>query len=109
MDKVRSDAMLKRVNGLQSKGCLVLICPSIAFKENFSVGPVLTHLQTTQQLGGKVVGTSECQLAYANIRVSPCNIAFYSGALTLAVELSPEGCTEPVRPAVRGYSCHPLP
>jgi hypothetical protein len=46
MDKMRSGVMLKRVNDLQSKGCLVLICPSVAFKENFSVGPVLANFQS---------------------------------------------------------------
>ena len=109
MDKVKSDAMLKRVNGLRRKRCLALIAPGVAFKENFSVRPILTRLQSTQQLGGKVVRTGECHLAYTNIRVSPCNIASSSGAVTIVEELSLEGCAEPVCPAVRGYSRHPLP
>jgi hypothetical protein len=109
MDKVRSDAMLKRVNGLQRKRCLALIAPGVTCNENFSVRPVLAHLQSTQQLGGKVVRTGECQLAYSNIRVCPCNIASYSRTIAISEVLSPEGCTEPVCPAVRGYSCHPLP
>jgi hypothetical protein len=109
MDKVRSDAMLKRVNGLQRKRCLALIAPGVACKENFSVGPVLVHPQTTQKLGGKVARTSESQLAYANIRMCPYNIASYSRTIATSEELSPDGCTEPVCLAVGGYSCHPLP